>query len=228
MPVYLILAFAVLFETVGTTALKASEQFTRLGPSILVVLAYAASFYLLSITLRTMSVGIVYALWSGLGIVMISAIGWTVFGQKLDFAAIAGLAMIVGGIAVIGLMVFIVPKFSSTFDEMGATLPKPTLALMAMSTFLTRYGLILVALLTAGFIALKKWVKHGQGQQIWHKAQLKIPIMGAVIRTNAYAHFSRTFGTLLQNGVSILPALGIVQKTIDNVIISEEIGKAQI
>lgn len=103
MPVYLILALAVMFETVGTTALKASEQFSKLGPSIVVVLAYAVSFYLLSITLRTMSVGIVYALWSGLGIVMIAIIGWTVFGQKLDFAALAGLAMIIGGIAVIHL-----------------------------------------------------------------------------------------------------------------------------
>lgn len=103
MPVYLILALAVMFETVGTTALKASEQFTKLGPSIVVVLAYAVSFYLLSITLRTMSVGIVYALWSGLGIVMIATIGWIVFGQKLDFAALSGLAMIVGGIAVIHL-----------------------------------------------------------------------------------------------------------------------------
>lgn len=103
MPVYLILALAVLFETVGTTALKASEQFTKTGPSVLVVLAYAISFYLLSITLRTMSVGIVYALWSGLGIVMIASIGWVVFGQKLDFAALAGLAMIIGGIAIIHL-----------------------------------------------------------------------------------------------------------------------------
>ena len=103
MPVYVILVLAVMFETVGTTALKASEQFTKLGPSIVVVLAYAVSFYLLSITLRTMSVGIVYALWSGLGIVMIATIGWTVFGQKLDFAALAGLAMIIGGIAVIHL-----------------------------------------------------------------------------------------------------------------------------
>jgi type II secretory pathway component PulF len=137
------------------------------------------------------------------------------------------IVMIVGGIAVIGLMVFIVPKFANTFDEMGATLPKPTLALMSISNFVTRYGLILAGLITAGIIFLKKWVKHGQGQEIWHKAQLKIPIMGAVITTNAYAHFARTFGTLLQNGVSILPALGIVQKTIDNVIISGEIGKAQ-
>ena len=103
MPVYLILALAVMFETVGTTALKASEQFTKLGPSVIVVLAYAISFYLLSITLRTMSVGIVYALWSGLGIVMIATIGWIVFGQKLDLAAVAGLGMIIGGIAVIHL-----------------------------------------------------------------------------------------------------------------------------
>lgn len=103
MPVYLILAFAVMFETIGTTALKASEQFTKVGPSVVVVLAYAISFYLLSITLRTMSVGIVYALWSGLGIVMIATIGWTLFGQKLDLAALAGLAMIIGGIAVIHL-----------------------------------------------------------------------------------------------------------------------------
>ena len=103
MPVYLILALAVLFETVGTTALKASEQFTKVGPSIVVILAYAISFYLLSITLRTMSVGIVYALWSGLGIVMIATIGWIVFGQKLDLAALAGLAMIIGGIVVIHL-----------------------------------------------------------------------------------------------------------------------------
>ena len=103
MPVYLILFLAVMAETIGTTALQASQQFTRLGPSVLVVLAYALSFYLLSITLRTMPVGVVYALWSGLGIVLIATIGWVVFGQKLDFAAIIGLLMIIGGIAVIHL-----------------------------------------------------------------------------------------------------------------------------
>ena len=103
MPVYLILALAVVAETIGTTALKASEQFTRIGPSMIVVLAYGVSFYLLSITLKTIPVGVVYALWSGLGIVSIAIIGWFVFGQTLDFAALAGMAMIVGGIAVIHL-----------------------------------------------------------------------------------------------------------------------------
>jgi len=137
------------------------------------------------------------------------------------------IVMIVGGGAVIFLMAVIVPKFATTFDEMGATLPGPTLALMAMSQFVTRYGLIVAALITFGIIALKKWVKHGKGQQIWHRVQLRIPIMGNIITANAYAHFSRTFGTLLHNGVSVLPALGIVQKTIGNVIISEEVGKAR-
>ncbi|MBB3995818.1 small multidrug resistance pump [Sulfitobacter undariae] len=103
MPVYLILALAVLAETIGTTALQASQQFSRIGPSIVVVVAYAVSFYLLSMTLRTLPVGVVYALWSGLGIVLIATIGWVVFGQKLDFAAIIGLLLIIGGIAVIHL-----------------------------------------------------------------------------------------------------------------------------
>ncbi len=103
MPVYLILALAVVAETIGTTALKASEQFTRIGPSMIVVLAYGVSFYLLSITLKTIPVGVVYALWSGLGIVSIAIIGWFVFGQTLDFAALTGMAMIIGGIAVIHL-----------------------------------------------------------------------------------------------------------------------------
>jgi len=103
MPVYLILAFAVLAETIGTTALQASQQFSKPLPSILVVVAYAVSFYLLSVTLRTMPVGIVYALWSGLGIILIATIGWVVFGQRLDLPAVIGLLMIIGGIAVIHL-----------------------------------------------------------------------------------------------------------------------------
>ena len=103
MPPFLILIVAVLFETIGTTALQASQQFSKLGPSIVVVLSYAISFFLLSVTLKFMPVGVVYALWSGMGIVFIAIIGLLVFGQRLDFAAVAGLAMIVGGIVVIHL-----------------------------------------------------------------------------------------------------------------------------
>jgi len=103
MPLYLILVLAVIAETIGTTALQASQQFTRFWPSVLVIFAYCISFYLLSITMRSLPVGIVYALWSGLGIVMIAGIGWLVFDQSLDLPAILGLMMIVGGIVVIHL-----------------------------------------------------------------------------------------------------------------------------
>ena len=94
---------AVLAETIGTTALQASQQFTRLVPSVIVVIAYAVSFFLMSLTLKFMPVGIVYAIWSGLGIVLIAAIGVLVFGQRIDLPAIAGMAMIIGGILIIHL-----------------------------------------------------------------------------------------------------------------------------
>ena len=100
---YFFLVVAILFETVGTTALQASHQFSRLLPSLVVVIAYGLAFYFLAFALRFMPVGIAYAIWSGLGIVFIAAIGFLVFGQRLDFAAIAGIAMILGGILVIHL-----------------------------------------------------------------------------------------------------------------------------
>lgn len=99
--IYLILAVAA--ETIGTSALQASQQFSRLLPSLVVVVAYGLSFYLLALVLRHMPVGIVYAIWSGLGIVFIAAIGFAVFGQKLDLPAILGLGLIIAGIAVINL-----------------------------------------------------------------------------------------------------------------------------
>ena len=97
------LAFAILFETVGTTALKASQQFTRPLPSVLVVLAYGVSFFLLAKALLYIPVGVAYAIWSGLGIVFIALIGWFVFAQRLDGPALAGIGLIVAGIAVINL-----------------------------------------------------------------------------------------------------------------------------
>lgn len=100
---YLILFFAVLAETIGTTALQASQQFSRPGPSLVVVLAYGVSFYLLAMALKFMPVGVVYAIWSGLGIVLIALIGYLVFRQSLDMAAILGIGLIMAGIVVIQL-----------------------------------------------------------------------------------------------------------------------------
>ena len=100
---YIWLFVAILTETLGTTALQASQQFTRFWPSVAVVVFYGLSFYFMAIALKYMPVGIVYAIWSGLGIVLIAGIGYVLFGQKLDLAAVFGLALIIAGILVIHL-----------------------------------------------------------------------------------------------------------------------------
>ena len=107
MHAWLALILAIATETIGTTALNASQQFSRFWPSALTIIAYGASFWFMAVALKTMPVGIVYAIWSGLGIVFIAAIGYIMFGQKLDGPALLGLGMIMAGIIVIQL-------FSST------------------------------------------------------------------------------------------------------------------
>ncbi len=101
---YITLFFAVAAETIGTTALQASQQFTKPLPTLIVVISYATAFYLLGITLKYMPVGILYAVWSGLGIVLIAIIGLVVFGQKIDFWGVVGILMILGGVLVIHLL----------------------------------------------------------------------------------------------------------------------------
>jgi len=101
--IYVVLAFAILFETIGTSFLQASQQFTRPLPTLAVVAFYAASFYLLSLVLKVMPVGVAYAIWSGLGIVLITAIGWLVFKQSLDLPAVIGIALIIAGVLVVNL-----------------------------------------------------------------------------------------------------------------------------
>lgn len=100
---WMLLGLAIAAEVVGTSALKASEGFSRLWPSVVVVVSYAAAFYLLSLTLRTIPVGIAYAVWSGVGVVLIALIGWALFGQKLDAAGVVGMALIVAGVLVLNL-----------------------------------------------------------------------------------------------------------------------------
>ncbi|MFT6674238.1 MAG: small multidrug resistance pump [Sulfitobacter sp.] len=100
---YIWLFIAIVAETLGTTALQASHQFTRLWPSLAVVICYGFSFFFMAQALKFMPVGIVYALWSGLGIVLIAAIGFVLFDQRLDLPAVLGLLLIVAGILVIHL-----------------------------------------------------------------------------------------------------------------------------
>jgi len=98
---YLFLGVAIIAEVIGTSALKASDRFTRLGPSLVTVVAYCAAFYCLSLTLRTIPIGVAYAIWSALGIVLISLVGWTFFKQALDLPAILGMGLIIAGVVVI-------------------------------------------------------------------------------------------------------------------------------
>lgn len=100
---WLALLGAIGFEVVGTTLLQQSQQFTRPWPTLGLALCYGLAFYLLSIALRQVPVGLAYAIWSGLGVVAISVIGVVLFKQRLDIPAIAGLTMIVGGVVVINL-----------------------------------------------------------------------------------------------------------------------------
>lgn len=100
---YAMLVLAIVFEVLGTSAMQAAQHFTRLVPTIVMVVCYAIAFYFLSYTLKAIPVGIAYAIWSGLGIVLISLAGYFVFGQKLDFAAIVGLGLIIAGVVVLNL-----------------------------------------------------------------------------------------------------------------------------
>lgn len=100
---YLYLLVAIVAEVIATSALKASEGFTRVGPVALVVVGYGVAFYMLSLTLRTIPVGVAYAMWSGLGIVLISITARLLFGQKLDAPALIGMALIIAGVLVMNL-----------------------------------------------------------------------------------------------------------------------------
>ena len=100
---YAYLAVAIIAEVIATTALRAADGFTQLWPSAISVVGYVVAFYFLSLTLRTMPVGIAYAIWSGVGIVLISLAGWLIYKQLLDLPAIVGMALIMAGVIVINL-----------------------------------------------------------------------------------------------------------------------------
>ncbi len=94
---------AILAEVTGTMALQASAQFTKLVPSAIVVAAYLLSFYLLSLALKVIPVGVAYAIWAGLGVVLVTAMGRIIFGQRIDLAGMAGIGLIVAGVVVLQL-----------------------------------------------------------------------------------------------------------------------------
>ena len=100
---WIFLAVAIISEVIATSFLKSAEGFTRFCPSLVVVVGYLLAFYLLSLTLKTIPVGVAYAIWSGVGIVLIALSGWFFLGQSLDTSAVIGLTLIVAGVIVINV-----------------------------------------------------------------------------------------------------------------------------
>ena len=100
---WVLLSLAIISEVIGTSALKSAAGFTRFWPSIIVVAGYASAFYFLSLTLKTIPVGVAYAIWSGAGTTLIALIGWIFIGQKLDIPAVVGILLIVLGVIVLNV-----------------------------------------------------------------------------------------------------------------------------
>ncbi len=100
---YLYLALAIIAEVVATSALKASAEFTKLYPSLVVIAGYCLAFYFMTLVLRTIPIGITYAIWSGVGIVLVAIIGALVYKQTPDIPAIIGMGLIISGVVIIHL-----------------------------------------------------------------------------------------------------------------------------
>ncbi|EKE87659.1 DMT family transporter [Idiomarina xiamenensis] len=101
---WIFLSIAIVGEVIATTALKSTHGFTKLIPSIVVLLGYAISFYFLSLSLKSIPVGIAYAVWAGLGVVLVTFIAWLIYGQKMDVWSFVGVGLIIAGVAILNLL----------------------------------------------------------------------------------------------------------------------------
>ncbi|GLR04067.1 QacE family quaternary ammonium compound efflux SMR transporter [Vibrio hyugaensis] len=104
MPPLVALSIAIICEVIATSSIPKTEQFTKMMPSTVVIIGYGIAFFLLSVTVKSMPVGIVYAIWSGAGIVLVAAVGYFLYGQKLDLAAIVGISFILTGVMIVNLL----------------------------------------------------------------------------------------------------------------------------
>lgn len=104
MPPLVALSIAIVCEVVATSSIPKTDQFTKLMPSTVVIIGYCIAFFLLSVTVKSMPVGIVYAIWSGAGIVLVAAVGYFLYGQKLDLAALVGIGFILTGVMIVNLL----------------------------------------------------------------------------------------------------------------------------
>jgi len=133
----------------------------------------------------------------------------------------------VGVLSVIGLMIFIIPKFSTVFDDLGSTMPLPTRILLGISDGMIHHGWLILLVLGGAGIAFHRFLQTPGGQKWKDARMLKMPVVCKITQANAFAHFSRTLETLIRNGVPILKALTISEETVGNSVIAEEIAAAR-
>lgn len=135
--------------------------------------------------------------------------------------------LVIGLATMIFCMTFVIPKFAQMFTDVNMTLPASTRLLIGTSEFFTQYGLILLGATVVLVVAIRRWLQTEAGGLVWDRLMLAIPFVRAIVSANAYTHFARTLGGLMQNGVPVLRALGIVENTMGNRIISRQIAEAR-
>lgn len=135
--------------------------------------------------------------------------------------------LLVGAATMIFTLVFVIPKFTAIFDELGGQLPFLTQVLVAISDFLLRYWWLLILAGFGGWMLFQRALRTEKGLRWWHGKLLRFPVIHQIVAANAFAHFARTLGALLSNGVPVLSALTIVEETVGNKVIADEIREAR-
>ena len=148
--------------------------------------------------------------------------------EKVSMALVYPLIVtLVGFGAMIFMMIFVIPRFSAMFEELGGTLPLPTRILIGLSAGLIKYGWALAAIVVFGGAAARRALKTPAGLEWKDRVLLRLPVAGAIVRANAFANFAHTLGTLLANGVQVLQALAIVEHTVGNTVVAKAIHEAK-
>lgn len=133
----------------------------------------------------------------------------------------------VGILTIIFIMVFVIPRFQKIFEELNAQLPASTQLLIALSGGMMRYWPLILGAIVLGLFLFRRAVRTERGRRVWHGLQLRTPVVRNVVASNAYSQFARTLGTLLSNGVPVLSALSIVEETMSNQVMKDEIHGAR-
>lgn len=148
--------------------------------------------------------------------------------EKVVMALTYPIIVVTMGVAVLVFsMVYVIPKFELIFQQMNQALPLPTRILMGLSSFTVKYGLIVLGVIAAALFAANRAVKTPKGRMVWHGIVLRTPLVKKIVAAGIYANFARTLGTLLSNGVPVLQALAVVEQTVGNAVIAQELRNAR-